>query len=199
MIKTKIEGIDVKPNINVTVLAAAVALASVVFMPDAKACSSPALGSGSRAAVFGRALEQALAPTASSERPASQPTIVGMWIVDLNVQPTGVLIDRVIEQFHTDGNEMMSSSGVPPATGNVCFGVWQATGPRSLRLRHTSWGFDTNGTFNSVSRLWANITVDPGGDTYTGDFVADALDLSGAVIPGSTIRGTLKGTRFKPI
>src|SRR5438067_7089254 len=46
--------------------------------------------------------------------------IVGMWINNLyvgtNTQPS--------EQFSSDGNELINSSGFAPASENMCFGLW---------------------------------------------------------------------------
>ena len=54
--------------------------------------------------------------------------IVGMWLTTFYVGPfygpgTPVAGDVHIQQFSSDGNELISSKEFAPVVGNVCFGV----------------------------------------------------------------------------
>jgi len=198
----------VKSNIAFKLMSTTAAIVGIAFVPDTKACNlsrvaGPFLASRilAPAPVLESAVDLAMSPTARLERQElrdGQPEVIGMWLVNLYDGTTGQLLDRAIQQFYGDGNEMMNSSAFPPATENVCFGVWRATGPGAFKLRHIGWNFDANGSFLGSVRLSATITVDRRGDTYVGSFVYDVLDPSGNLVPGSTILGTLKGNRFKP-
>jgi hypothetical protein len=101
------------------------------------------------------------------------------------------LWDTAIEQFYADGNEMTNDIQVPPAWGNICWGVWEKVSKRSYRMRHIGWSFDANGTYVGRFYLTATLDMDAGRDTFSGKFVADQEDLSGNFIPQEPIAGTL--------
>ena len=60
---------------------------------------------------------------------------------------TSQIYDRVITVFYADGNETENDIAVPPATENVCYGVWEQTGRDTFKMRHLGWVFDLNGVF----------------------------------------------------
>jgi hypothetical protein len=196
-----------------TLVLTAAALLCLVFARDARACNSSgatwrSVRSGELALLLGSSLKQAMpqAETTTSEREDQQegnserrhPRIVGMWITDFFVENTDKLFDHAIEQFSSDGNELIFSALVPPLLGDVCFGVWQASGPRAFTLKHIGWTFDTTGNFTGTATLSATFNVDRDGNSFTGSFVSDVLDLSGNVLPGMSVKGVLKGKRFAP-
>lgn len=186
------------------------AIVCLVFAPDAQACNSLLTGGqflGSRG--LAAALNPSLRVQAETATPTRQQEsdrddhgknltshIVGMWITDLFAG--GVLADRTIEQFSSDGNELISSSGAAPATDNKCYGIWQASGARTINVTHIGWDFDAaTGTFRGTVRLILIVTLSHDGDSLAGTFQQDEIDSSGNTIFGP-VEGTVKGRRFKP-
>jgi hypothetical protein len=201
-----------KPTVEIAskLTVAIAALVCLVFAPDARACNSlriggQFLGSSGLAA----ALDPSLSLQAKRDPPTGQQEserndhaknltsrIVGMWITDLSTG--GVLVDRTIEQFSSDGNELISSSGAAPATDNKCYGIWQASGARTVGVTHIGWDFDgATGTFKGTARLIIIVTLSRDGDSFTGTYQQDEIDPSGKTIFGP-VEGTVVGTRFKP-
>lgn len=121
-------------------------------------------------------------------------TVVGMWNVTFYVGTT--VWDVGIEQFYADGNEMTNDIVIPPALGNVCWGVWEKVSKGVYKMKHIGWTFDTNGAYAGRFDLTATLEVDAHGDSFGGTFVADQEDLSGAFIPTLHAEGTIKAERF---
>lgn len=193
-------------NLTVNLTATIIAAVSIVLAPDARACVAPSAASRQPTPTMAFSLQAGTIPTlqsnlsggkADNERKSDgHDSIVGTWIVNLYVGTTPQLYDRVIEQFSADGNELMSSALFPPSAGNVCFGVWKASGNRIFKLRHIGWTFDKNGTFDGTARLAATLMISPQGDTFTGSYVADIVDSKGNIVPGSVAKGNVRGSRF---
>jgi hypothetical protein len=198
---------EIASKLTVTI----VAVVCLFVAPDAKACNSLLTGGqflGSRglaAALAPSLLVQAETATATRQQEADRDDhgknltsrIVGMWITDLFAG--GALADRTIEQFSSDGNELISSSGAAPATDNKCYGIWQASGARTINVTHIGWDFDgATGIFRGTVRLILIVTLSHDGDSLVGTFQQDEIDSSGNVIFGP-IEGTVKGRRFKPV
>src|SRR3954467_13659507 len=76
----------------------------------------------------------------------SSPSIVGMWTVTFLVGNGPDVYDVGFEQWHADGTEITMDVAVPPAAGNICLGVWERVGPRSVKLHHLGWNWDTSVT-----------------------------------------------------
>ena len=70
-------------------------------------------------------------------------TIVGLWDTKF-FDNTGALIDEGYEQFTSDGQGLIIDIA-PPATDNVCNGVWIQTRPATYKLKHVAWYFDLSG------------------------------------------------------
>jgi len=201
-----------KVQIAGKLMVAAIAAMCTVFAPEATACSSPDVaGRFGRSRGLAAALESSMdgvLPLARTAIPGNSddkaenfrdrnPEIVGMWIVTFYVGNTTEVYDLGIQQFYGDGTEMTNSSSFSPLEGNICFGVWQAAGARTFKLRHIGWTFDTNGKFSGTARLSVTLTVSPQGDTYAGSYMADAIDPSGNIVAGSQAKGPVRGRRFK--
>jgi hypothetical protein len=85
----------------------------------------------------------------------------------------------------------------PPATGNVCLGVWAKTGSKAYKLRHPFWIFDANGNLIGRGVLNEELTLDSKGDAYSGTFTFAFRDLAGHTIPGMPdVSGSLTATRI---
>lgn len=127
--------------------------------------------------------------------------IVGMWIVTYYVGPfrgdDTPQFDRAIQQFSSDGNELMNSALFPPVVGNVCFGVWKDLGHDTFKLRHIGWTFTTANAFEGTFRLSVALTVGPGGDAFSGTYTSDVLGPDGKVLDGSAAEGDVIATRFE--
>ena len=109
----------------------------------------------------------------------------------------GQLYDEGFDQYHGDGTEIMVDIP-PPATGNVCLGVWAKTGPLSYN-EHPFWIFDTDGTLIVLGRglLRQQFTLNDRGDTYAGKFSFEFSDLSGKSISSMpTVTGQVTARRI---
>ena len=105
---------------------------------------------------------------------ASGATMVGLWKVAY--VSGGVVVDQAFDAWHTDGTEILNDTP-PPATGNVCLGVWSQKG-NVYKLNHPSWTFDGNGNLNGTAVIRESVTVDPHGNSFSGTFTVDVYDLS---------------------
>ena len=129
------------------------------------------------------------------------PEIVGMWITTYYVGPFNgpgtPVVDLAIQQFSSDGNELMNSQPFPPVVGNVCFGVWKALGHRTFKVRHIGWTYTTNNIFEGTARINVTLTVSANGDTYSGTHTTVVIDPNGNVLPGSAVEGDVRAVRFE--
>jgi hypothetical protein len=131
-------------------------------------------------------------------------SVVGMWHAIFRIgDASGPVFDEVLEQFHSDGTELIISSGLPPALGNVCIGVWKRVGAHTYKLKHMTWnwsppdnGFGVPGTFAGHFELDVTLRVDARGDTFTGRWTAQNFGLDGEHLPGLDAEGIVKGVRI---
>lgn len=162
------------------------ASASCLKAPVKNRLPLPALQAGAANAA------QAPSHTDPSGAPA---WLVGMWMSEFRVG--GALYDQTLQQFHSDGTEIILSNGLPPVLGNVCLGIWTQIGPRTIKLRHMAWNWNADGTFAGLFQMIVTFEVDRSGSTYAGTFVADSYDLSNNVIPALHTEGTVRATRLR--
>jgi hypothetical protein len=102
-------------------------------------------------------------------------SIVGLWLdtVTIEGQPYG----QSFEAFTSDGIEILNDSG-SPSLGNVCLGVWAATGPgKTIKVTHPSWNYLPDGTLIGTVVIGEKITVDPDGNHFHGPVTVDVYDL----------------------
>jgi hypothetical protein len=121
---------------------------------------------------------------------------VGTWIADWFVGSTTQIYDRVIMVFHADGNETENDIAVPPATGNVCYGVWEQTDQDTFKMRHLGWVFDLNGVFMGTVEVVASASLTDHGSRFQGKYVVEQYDLAGNIIPSDHAEGDIKATRY---
>jgi len=110
-------------------------------------------------------------------------SIVGLWTATFT--SGGQVFDQGFDQWHSDGTEILNDIAPPqPANGagTVCLGVYKQTGPRTYKLRHPFWSFDSTATLVGSGVILENVTVDPSGVTYSGSFTFFLYDLSGNLI-----------------
>ena len=123
-------------------------------------------------------------------------SIVGLWEManTPNIGPNaGKVTLRGIESWHSDGTEALNDFH-NPAGGNVCLGVWMQTGPRTFKLKHPYWMWDSTGTLIGSGVLRWEVTVDADGNSYTGTFTNDQVDLLGNSV--NHVAGDTKATRI---
>ena len=101
--------------------------------------------------------------------------------------------------WHADGTEF-ETAFLPPASGNICFGVWKDLGHGSVKLHHIGPMFDSTGNVSYIFTVDENDTVAFNGKTYTGNFAFKLWPPSFAAVgvgkPLQEITGTTAGTRI---
>lgn len=152
----------------------------------AKAKSASALAPGAAALV----LSPENAPAAASSKPKAQ-AFLGLWDVKLYSQ--GQLFDEGFDTFHSDGTELLITED-NPITENVCPGVWEQTGPATIKVKHPSWYFDNNGNLLGRVIIYETLTLDCD-DSFHGTSVEVIYDTQGNKL--GTDEAQLKGTRIK--
>ena len=126
--------------------------------------------------------------------------IVGFWRVTFVSKgslyiPDDTVVDTAYVQWHSDGTEIMNSSR-PPSTGSFCLGVWEKTGPTTYRLNHVALSWNPDGTPIGPASVREKVTLNRGGNVYTGTFTIVQYDLDGNVLIPTPIVGVLEGKRI---
>jgi hypothetical protein len=136
---------------------------------------------------------RALAPheRADDGSDSANSSIVGLWKVTF--VSGGQVVDQAFEVFHSDGTEIMIDTA-PPASDNVCVGVWAKTGGPTVKLNHPSWTFDANGNLNGTATIKVSVAVDHTGNNFAGTFTVDVFTLTGANV--FHLEGTVSGQRI---
>jgi hypothetical protein len=143
-----------------------------------------------------------------SKEPA---TIVGLWHViytatyDNNFPPGGPYPPTpfpFLESFktwHADGTEF-ENAFLPPAGGNICFGVWKDLDKGTVKLHHIGLMFNPDGSISSMFTVDETDTVASDGKTYKGMFDFKLwppnYDAVGAGAPIAEVKGTTAATRI---
>jgi hypothetical protein len=134
------------------------------------------------------------APEVHADFQAAAPvSIVGLW--NLTFLSGGQVVDVAFDAWHSDGTEILNDY-TNPIQGNVCLGVWEQTGPRTYKLKHPSWSFDTNGNLLGTVVIHETVTVSSGGDSFAGLYTYDVYDVAGNLL--NVYTGEVKATRIKP-
>jgi hypothetical protein len=133
----------------------------------------------------------------SDNEPAGA-AVVGFWKFTFVSQNNpgisdGTVLDAGYAQWHSDGTEIMNSSR-PPATQSFCLGVWKKIGPSTFRLNHFALSFDLSGHPVGGSNIREEVTVEHGGNKYSGTFTIDAFDVNGVHV--RHIAGDVTGERI---
>jgi hypothetical protein len=125
---------------------------------------------------------QAAAAEASTKEQFRQETagpvsIVGLW--QISFISGGQVVDAGFDAWHSDGTELLNDIP-PPATGNVCIGVWTQTGKMTYKLKHPSWTFDLSGNLTGTAVIRETVTISSAGDKFNGTYTIDFYDNSGS-------------------
>jgi hypothetical protein len=140
-----------------------------------------------------------------------QATIVGLWHVnytgnsDDNFPPGGPYPPTpfpFLESFktwHADGTEF-ENAFLPPAGGNVCYGVWKDLGKGTVKLHHIGLMFNSDGSLAAIFTNDEKNTVAYDGKTYKGIFDfklwPPSYDAVDAGKPIAEVKGTIIATRI---
>lgn len=139
--------------------------------------------------------EMRVPPQEAGDPLVGDATIVGLW--NVKFISDNVVVDEGFDQFHSDGTEILNDTP-PPATGNVCLGVYKTPATRSIKLRHPSWIYDPTNTFViGRATILEQINLDPRGNLFTGTFTIQFRDLDGNPI-APDFSGQLRGDRITP-
>jgi hypothetical protein len=155
----------------------------------------------------------------ASNGPAS---IVGLWHViytggtDNNFPPGGPYPPtpfqflESLKTWHADGTEF-ENAFLPPAGGNICFGVWRDSDQGKVKLHHIGLMFGGPGAVppEDVSNIFTvdeTDTVAPNGKTYNGYFdfklylPSDCANSAGGYVctgkPIAEVTGATYGVRI---
>lgn len=188
-----------------SVLVALVALGLLFTAAGAKAggCAVPYKAGAAPAIPF-------VSPNADGEWD-EHATIVGLWHViytatyDNNFPPGGLSPTTpfpFLESFktwHADGTEF-ENAFLPPAGGNICFGVWKELDKGTVKLHHIGLMFASDGSLSSIFTVDETDTVASDGKTYKGSFEfklwPPSYDAVGVGTPISEVKGTTAATRI---
>ncbi|SPF56486.1 exported hypothetical protein [Candidatus Sulfopaludibacter sp. SbA4] len=123
------------------------------------------------------------------------PTLAGLWMKTYTLQ--GQVIDQGFDTFNADGNEMIVDIS-PPASDNVCTGVWAQTGTFTYTLYHISWTFDMNGNLTGTAVFKETMTLSRDGNSYTGTGTVEFFDNNGNLLETDG-PAQITATRIKPL
>ena len=170
---------------------------SIAFAVGANAQCGPANKAKAAAALLNLTPRPATRPHASSGVTTTPGAITGLW--DSIFTSGGQVVDEGIEQWHSDGTEILND--IPePASGNVCLGVWMQSGSTYI-LTHPFWLYDQSNV-NLIGRgmIQQQVSVDGTGNSYSGSVQIQYRDLSGNPIPGlPDATGEVSATRITPM
>jgi hypothetical protein len=135
----------------------------------------------------------------NEENYREEPTIVGTWKEHWISEGSegirnGTEIDAGYSQWHSDHTEENLSGLRAPLTGNVCYGVWEQTGPSSYRMNHFGISYDPTGEkLVGPARIQQWLTLEDKGQKTSGKFTIDQYDEAGNLL--AHIQGKIIGTR----
>jgi hypothetical protein len=147
-----------------------------------------------------------------SNKPA---TIVGLWHVIYTAEsstsgplpvpvippgpPSSFQFVESLKTWHADGTEF-ENAFLPPAGGNICFGVWEDSDHGSVKLHHIGLMFAADGSLSFIFTDDEKNTVANNGKTYSGTFVfklwPPVFSEVGTGKPLQEIKGTTAATRI---
>lgn len=132
--------------------------------------------------------------------PADGQGFVGSWRGDVTFAegPPSYSLGTI----DSDGTIVVSIPPVMPrpgAPGDVLFtssahGAWEATGADSAIVTFVGLVADGQGNVFGATTIRASVTLDPGGQTFSGSNVVTITDLAGNTV--ATRQGTIQGTRI---
>ena len=101
--------------------------------------------------------------------------------------------------WHADRTEF-ENAFLPPAAGNICFGVWKDTGEGRVKLHHIGLMFAPDGSISNIFTVDETDAVASNDKSYKGNFDfklwPPSFDLVGVGTPVQEIKGTTAATRI---
>ncbi len=133
-------------------------------------------------------------------------SIVGLWHLIYTATsasgpfpPTPFQFLESFKTWHADGTEF-ENAFLPPAGGNICFGVWKDLGHGGVKLHHIGLMFASDGSVSNIFTVDETDTVASNGKTYIGTFDfklwPPSFDAVGIGSPLAEVTGTTAGTRI---
>jgi hypothetical protein len=122
-------------------------------------------------------------------------TLVGTWRV--TVSPDGIPPFRAYNVFTADGNSLEFDNSNPPGQQSIAVGPWTKTGVNTYAFLEINQLYDAQGTYQGEFRVTSTITLETGGNLFTGTFkftVSDPSDMP--VFQGG---GTARGVRVSVV
>jgi hypothetical protein len=162
---------------KVLAASATLAIASLLTTVPASGCAvsagaKPKSGAALSPGAGAMALSLENAPLNSKSKTTS---FVGLW--DIKIYSQGQFFDEGFDAFHNDSTEILITQD-NPITENVCLGVWEQTGPSTIKVKHPSWYFDTNGNLLGTVIIYETLTLDCD-DSFHGNSSEDLYDTQG--------------------
>ena len=176
-------------------LFAAAVVGGLCLLPvgRAAACVVPSATRPGQEVMIPSDLNEAVDDQAAESSRSHSGSIVGLWKTVYYYQ--GQVSDVAFETWERGGTEILNDY-TNPIEDNVCLGVWVRTGPRTFKLKHPSWTFDTSGNLTGTAIIRATVTVDGDADRFSGSYTVDLYETSGHFL--GQVAGPLKGTRIRP-
>ena len=170
---------------------AAFAAAACAFSSfQAKACN-PMLGKD-----FGKHVAPTVIPAARLARnnphAPGQSSIIGLWH-DVRTASDGSMFMEGYDTWSRDGTEY-ELANLPPASGNVCVGIWVKQGKTIGLTAHVAWLYDLNNNYVGTLNITQQTKVSKDGNNYSGPFDAKFYDPSGVLF--QEITGTANSERM---
>jgi hypothetical protein len=113
--------------------------------------------------------------------------------------PSSFQFVETFKTWHADGTEF-ENAFLPPAAGNICFGVWKDSGEGRVKLHHIGLMFAPDGSISNIFTVDETDMVASNDKTYKGTFDIKlwppVFDLVGVGSPVQEIKGTTAATRI---
>jgi hypothetical protein len=120
-------------------------------------------------------------------------SIVGLWHIRFLVGDQQ--IQEAFQIWNAGGTEVHNPN-VDPRQGNICLGAWKEEAPRTFKLAHRVWFYDTSGNFQGTGALSETLVLGDKGNTHSGTFTLDIYDPAGNLV--GEVPGTVIGERISP-
>ena len=142
--------------------------------------------------------------TLSQSRPAvhqdlTNEDLVGSWRLTI-VEANGST-SQALATIGADGTMVTAEHPVvtPPVADGPIFassghGAWRATGPGTAVCSFVGLGCDGSGAFIGTVTIRAEVALNPGGETFGGEFAATIADPAGTTM--GVIPGTIRAMRI---
>ena len=146
----------------------------------------------------------ALTTAAAAARPdergrAPRKTMEGSWKVIVTPGQSPVPLPPTFESIVTyvPGGGLVESDNlaVPGSIASTGQGAWEFTGDRQFSFTFTKYLFSTQGQSLGSGRITETISLDAGGNEYTGQGTMELLNPAGVVI--SAVPLTTHGVRMR--